>query len=98
MEKVTALLIGGPFDGLRRNVLPGQESVTVEALPPLDPVPLTARGPVPQTYAVKSAVYKRYPFRSDRGLQVDIYVHGDADPLAMLLNGYRQYTGQGDPL
>lgn len=96
VEKVTALFIGGPFDGLRRKVFRGQDVVAVEALPPVGPVRITALGQAPQTTMVKSAVYKRYPFSSGR-FDVDVYVHGDADPLLTLLNGYRQYSGP-DPL
>lgn len=93
MEKVTALFIGGPFDGLRRKVFSGQEYVQVESLPPLEPARITALGQMPQAAMVKSAVYKRYPFSSGRGVDADVYVYGDADPLLTLLNGYRQYSG-----
>lgn len=93
MEKVRALFIGGPFDGLRREVFRGQDYVEVAALP-LEPARFLMQGEIPRGGMVKSAVYKRYPFSSDRGLSVDVYVHGDGDPLLMLLNGYRQYSGR----
>lgn len=93
MEKVTALLIGGPYDGLRRNVFRGQDYLVFAALPEPGPVLITDRDQTPKAITEQSVVYKRYPFSSDRGLQVDLYVHGDADPLLTLLSGYRQYSG-----
>lgn len=95
MERHVVLLIGGPCDGMRHEVFIGQERLVV--VPRTKARLLTDIGRDAVTTKHVEAVYRRVPFRSENGLKVDVYVHGDSDALALLISGYRQYSDP-DPL
>ncbi|OLU22967.1 hypothetical protein BVH03_22215 [Pseudomonas sp. PA15(2017)] len=96
METVEVLLIGGPCDGMRMSVMPGQ--------PSLQAVPMRKCG-VPNfsesAFSVSETqqiyTYRRVPLRGEKYAEYDVYVFGDYDVLGTLIKNYRAHVGV-DPL
>jgi hypothetical protein len=92
MEKVQVLLIGGPCDGMRMTVIPGQPSlqaVPMEKLPP--PMVDYNRDAVSQTRQVYT--YYRATLRAKNGVDHDVYVYGEIDVVVALIKGYQDHVG-----
>lgn len=89
MKYEDVLLIGGPEDGRRLSVMAGIPSI--EIVPkteasisfPKQSAAITASTWVP-------AKYHRMSVRSHKGIETAVYVFGDIDPMAALIEGYRK--------
>lgn len=89
MRYENVLLIGGPEDGRRLSVM--------EGLPSLKMLPRTEaavrfsdqnREPTASTCGLLE--YRRMAIRSHMGFSGAVYVFGDIDPMAALIEGYRR--------
>lgn len=88
MNYENVLLIGGPRDGQRMSVLAGIPSLRVGQLPAA--LATYRNNAVPtETVAYGDVIYHRHPMQTSRGLNTAVYVCGDIDPLAALIDGYR---------
>ncbi|QXG34020.1 hypothetical protein [Pseudomonas viridiflava] len=88
MNYENVLLIGGPSDGKRISVIAGVSHVQIaraEMLPPI----FGSRNDPAYTATYEGATYHRYPIQSSHGLNTAVYVYGETDVLAALINGYR---------
>ncbi len=86
-EKV--LLIGGPRDGERMSALEGVPSLEfVEITTTPASISGNAGPSIDSTF--DKIIYRRHPMQTSRGLNAAIYVFGDLDPLAALIDGYRK--------
>lgn len=92
MEMVEVLLIGGPCDGMRRRVLPGQPSL--QAVPMQKHAPLMGdynAMPMNETRPVNT--YYRATLTAANGKKHDVYVYGEFDVVEALIKGYRGHAG-----
>lgn len=91
MEMVEVLLIGGPCDGMRRRVTPGQPDVQAMPMEKCRPLDHYGADQVigPRTYYT----YRRVPLRGENRAEYDVYVYGDLDVVGMLIRNYRDHEG-----
>ena len=88
MNYETVLLIGGPKDGERIAVLEGVSQIVL-TIHPDTPAFL---GSTARDLAVPygRAEYRRVEVQGDTGFKGCVYVFGDIDPMAALIEGYRK--------
>ncbi|SET76651.1 hypothetical protein [Pseudomonas graminis] len=93
MNYENVLLIGGPKDGERVSVEAGIPHLRfVQMQPP--PVSYRDNANPDQDQTIDEVIYRRHPVQSAHGLKTAVFVFGDIDPLAALIDGYRPAAGR----
>ncbi len=87
MDYENVLLIGGPKDGERISVLAGVPSLRVGHIPMR--AVISAAAPPDQAAPYQEVIYRRHNMQTSHGLKTAVYVYGEIDALAALINGYR---------
>lgn len=88
MEKENVLLIGGPRDGEWVSIESGLREVRFTDLK--QPIAYWEKADPHAAVEYVTHEYRRVHFQSDKGLKGSLFVFGDIDPIAALIEGYRK--------
>ena len=86
MKYENVLLIGGPRDGEWTSVIAGVPGIKLCVLPKKSARIVSQPPDVQDT--IDEVFYRRYPIQSSQAMYTSVYVCGDVDVLAALINGY----------
>lgn len=93
MNYENVLLIGGPRDGEWMSVeagIPHLRLLQMQA----PPVSYRDNARPDKDQTIDEVIYRRHPVQSEQGLKTAVFVFGDIDPLAALIDGYRSPSGR----
>ena len=88
MNYENVLLIGGPKDGERVSVEAGTPHLRFVQMQP-SPTSYRDNASPDQDQTIDEVIYRRHPVQSSQGIDTAVFVYGEIDPLAALIDGYR---------